>query len=225
MTKHIEERIELLNREISAKRIETNIFSNISLVLGLIVVIALGVYFGYGYKALNDVTQPEMVVSYAKAQITDASVEVRKVATEEIKKSAPVWAQEASTQFINNIPGFSENLEATVEEYFNEQLAVSQAQAGEEFQKIIENHRNDFKEAIDLMVEEGNSDEFVEKILPIVEQSSEIDLKDNAMVVMGSLIELNDRLDKLSSGKDLNPLEKQQKHILGLTRLLRESSK
>ena len=222
MTTHIQERIQLLNKEIAGTRRSTNWSSNLALLIGLVCIVLLCGYFGYGYKALNDVTQPKMIVEAAKGYMGDYSIEARKVASAEIRKSAPIWAQEASIELVANMPTFRKQAESTVETYFNEQIAMSQGLAGKEFKKIIQDNREDFGEAIKLMVEEGNSDEFVDTILPIIEKSSEIDLKDNAMLVLGGLDEINRRLEKLATGTDLNPLEEQQRHILGLTRVLRE---
>lgn len=220
--KHVEERISLLTKELASKRRGTNWSSNLTLIVGLAALILLCGYFGYGYYELNDATKPENVLGFAQAYMEDYSEEARKIAAKEVRNSAPVWAEEVSSQFVANMPSFREQAEVAIKDYFDEQIEMNQELVGKEFETIVSNHRDDFKEAIKIMIEEGNSDEFVEKVLPIIEKSSAIDLKDNSLAVLGGLKEINTRLDKLANEEDLNPLEEQQKHILGLTRLLRD---
>ena len=85
----------------------------------------------------------------------------------------------------------------------------------------MEENRADFKDAIDVIVKDGGSDEFMDKIMPIIEREYAPDMKDSVSNALSAIQELNRRIEKLSMGLELNPIEEQQKHILGLTRLLR----
>ena len=220
-TTHTEERINILIKELAKKRRATNWGTNLSLIVGLLAIGALCVYFGYGYYMLDDVTRPEQVVAYAKTYLDDYSKEGRKLAAEEVKKSAPIWAQEASRELVANMPTFRTKAESTIVKYHDEQLEKTHATTEQEFVKLMDENRADFKDAIEVVMKEGGSDEFMEKIMPIIEREYAPDMKDSVSNALSAIQELNRRIEKLSMGLELNPIEDQQKHILGLTRLLR----
>jgi hypothetical protein len=218
----MEERINQLSKELAAKRRSTNWSSNLSLIIGMLLILLLCGYFGYGYYMFDDITNPKTIVASAKSYLEDLSVEARRTAGEEVRKSAPIWAQQASTELVANMPSFREKAEITFNQYFDEQVEKTKELTRSEFANIVENNRGDFQEAIDTLVQRGKSDEFVAKIMPIIEQQYATDMKTQVSNVLGGLQFINQQLDKLSTGQDLNPIEQQQRYILGLTRLMRE---
>jgi len=222
ITTHTEERIDMLVKELAKKRRATNWGTNLSLIVGLFAIGALCVYFGYGYFMLDDVTKPEKVVGSAKTYLDNYSKEARKVAAEEVKRSAPIWAQEASRELIANMPSFREKAETSIIQYLDEQLEKTHASTEQEFVKLMDENRADFRDAIGVIIKEGGSDEFVEKIMPIIEKEYAPTMKDSVSNALSAIQELNRRVEKLSMGQQLNSIEKQQRHILGLTRLLRK---
>lgn len=219
---HMEERIDLLTKELAAKRRSTNWSSNLTLVLGLLAILMLCGYFGYGYYALDDMTQPKTIVASATTYINDFSEEARRAAAEEVRKSAPIWAQEASKELVANMPSIRATAEDTIAGYFDQQLDETQSATRREFSRIMQEHREVFEEAINIVVEDNKADEFSDKILPIIEENYAGDLRSSVANVLGGLQDFNKRLDKLAAGKDLNPIEEQQRHIIGLTRLVQE---
>ncbi len=120
------------------------------------------------------------------------------------------------------MPNMREKMELSISNYFEDQLLESQEKTQLEFAKIVKENHDEFEEAINIIIQKGKSDEFVDKVMPIIEQKYATDMKASVRNVLGSLREINDRIDKLSKGGELNPIEEQQKHILGLARLLRE---
>ena len=218
---HTEERINMLVKEMAKKRRATNWGTNLSLIVGMLAIGALCVYFGYGYYMIDDVTKPEKVVAFAKTYLDDYSKEGRKLAAEEVKKSAPIWAKEASRELVANMPSFREKAESSIVKYLDEQLEKTHATTEQEFVKLMDENRADFKEAIDVIVKDGGSDEFMNKIMPIIEKEYAPDMQDSVSNALSAIHDLNRRIERLSMGQDLNPIEEQQKHILGLTRLLR----
>ena len=222
VTNHVEQRIDLLTKELASKRRTMNWSTNLTLIVGLLVILALFAYFGYGYNELNNVTKPENVLAAASGYLDQYSVEARKAAAEEVRKSAPVWAKEASRELVERMPELRERTEATVEEYFDTQLEIGENMTRREFEVILRDNRDDFEEAIDMIVEQDRADDFVDHILPIIEKNYAGDMKANVSQVLGGLQDMNRRIDKLARGKNLNPIEEQQRQILGLARRLRE---
>ena len=168
---HMEERIDILVKELSRKRSATNWGSNLSLVIGLLVILLLCGYFGYGYYMFDDVTRPENVVKYANSYLDEYSMQARQVASQEVRKSAPIWAQEASRELIANMPSFREKAETAIVQYLDEQLEKTQQQTASGFADLMDENRGSFAEAIDIIVKEEGSDEFVNKIMPIIEDN------------------------------------------------------
>lgn len=220
-TNHMEDRINQLHKELIGKRRATNWSSNIVLVLGLLIILALCGYFGYGYRELDSVTQPREIVGAAKSYLEDFSVEARKTAGEEVQKSAPIWAKQASTELLANMPKMRESAEESFTQYFDEQVQKTKEFTRAEFSKIVTDNRSDFDEAINMLVEKGKSDEFVAKVMPIIEQQYAADMPTQVSNVLGGLQFINQQLEKLALGQDLNPIEQQQRYILGLARLMR----
>ena len=219
---HVEERIDHLVKELAAKRRMTSLGTNLSFLVGLISIAMLCVYFGYGYYVLNDLTQPETVVGAAKAYLEDNSPRVMEIAATEVRNSAPVWADQASQEFIASMPTVREQAEVALMSYIDEQLDETQKLTSEGFEDMMNKHQADFADAINMMVEGGDSSGFTQKVMPLIEEAYAPEMKDSVLNTLGVLQEINRRMEKLAAGKDLNEIEVQQSKILGLTRLLRE---
>jgi hypothetical protein len=217
-----EERINILIKELSRKRRSTNWGTNLSLLIGLAAIVLLGGYFGYGYYMFDDVTKPENIVKYANSYLDEYSAQAREVAAEEVRKSAPIWAKEVSRELVAKMPMLREKAETTIVSYLDEQLEKTQQQTGTGFSELMDQNRGSFADAIDIIVKEGSSDEFVEKVMPIIEENYAPEMKSSVLNALGTLQDINRRMEKLARGQNLNEIEEQQRHILGLTRMLRQ---
>lgn len=221
-TSHLEERIDHLVKELAGKRRVTSLGTNLSLLVGLISIALLCVYFGYGYFMLDELTRPETVVGSAKAYLEDNSPRAMEIAATEVRNSAPVWASQASQELIASMPTVREQAEVALLSYIDEQLAETQKLTSEGFEDMMDKHQADFADAINMMVAEGDSSGFSEKVMPLIEEAYAPEMKESVLNTLGILQEINRRMEKLAAGKDLNEIELQQSKILGLTRLLRE---
>ena len=221
-TSHVEERIDHLVKELAGKRRITSLGTNLSLLVGLISIALLCVYFGYGYFMLDELTKPETVVGSAKAYLEDNSPQAMEIAAAEVRNSAPIWANQASQEFIASMPTVREQAEVALMSYIDEQLAETQKLTSEGFENMMDKHQADFADAINMMVAGGDSAVFTEKVMPLIEEAYAPEMKESVLNTLGILQEINRRMEKLATGKDLNEIELQQRKILGLTRLLRD---
>ena len=221
-TSHVEERIDHLVKELAGKRRITSLGTNLSLLVGLISIALLCVYFGYGYFMLDELTKPETVVGSAKAYLEDNSPQTMEIAAAEVRNSAPIWANQASQEFIASMPTVREQAEVALMSYIDEQLAETQKLTSEGFEDMMDKHQADFADAINMMVAGGDSAVFTEKVMPLIEEAYAPEMKESVLNTLGILQEINRRMEKLATGKDLNEIELQQRKILGLTRLLRD---
>jgi uncharacterized protein (DUF2267 family) len=219
---HLEERINLLTKDMASKRRSTNWSSNLTLIVGLLAILLLCGWYGLGYARIDEVTRPDEVLQVSRLYLQESSEQARRIAAREVQNSAPVWAKQASQELIANMPNMRESMESSIAQYFEAQLEDSEQMTRDQFASILKDHKDEFEDAISIIIQEGKSDEFVDRVMPIIEQNYASDMKESVRNVLGSLREINERLDKLSEGGTLNPIEEQQKHILGLARLLRE---
>ena len=215
-----EQRIDKLTKEIARKRGKTNFGSTATLVIGLLAMGLLTAYFLYGYMEFQWVTQPENLVNYGKDEFDRNLVKVRAMAEEEIKKSAPDWAREISEEVVNNMPTAREQIEETLKSMLDEQLEEGQKITAAKFQQIVQDNRKDFAEAIESMTSEGGSEEFAEKVVPILEREVSVDMRYSAVQALGIFSDVNSRLEKLATGEGLNEIEQQMRYVLGLVKRL-----
>ncbi len=218
---HFEQRIDLLAKELASKRRSVNWFANLSLVVGILVLLTLGGYFGYGYNELNSMTKPDQILAAASNQLNEYSEEARKFAAVEVRKFAPLWAEEASLKLIQSLPSLREKTEESLAQFFDNQLQSRQKKTRREFAMVLRDNRDDFENAINIIVEQNDSSQFVDQVMPIIEKNYGAELKANVGEALSGLREANRRIVELAQGKDLNLIEQQQRQILGLLRLLR----
>ena len=158
----------------------------------------------------------------AKAYLEDNSPRAMEIAAAEVRNSAPVWADQASQELIASMPTVREQAEVALMSYIDEQLAETQKLTSEGFEDMMDKHQADFADAINMMVAGGDSAVFTEKVMPLIEEAYAPEMKESVLNTLGILQEINRRMEKLATGKDLNEIELQQSKILGLTRLLRD---
>ncbi len=217
-----EERLEQLSRELAGTRRWSRWTSNLALFIGLIAFALMCGYFGYFYYLLNDLTRPESAVRVLSGIVAEQGPELRKMASEEIRESAPVVAREISARFIERLPIAREQLEATINRAVDAQLSEAHQRTSEEFERIIRENRDEFRDAIKGMVDESDSQTFVDNTMPIFEKEYIPGLRYDAIRVLGVLDDLDQKFERLATSETLNPVEAQMRHILGLTRYLRE---
>ncbi len=217
----LNQRVDQLKKVLAQKRSRTNFFNTSTLIVGLLVLALLTAYFAVGYYQFADITRPEMVLKFGKAELEKNLTQVRQTMSDEIKRAAPGWAEEISAELINGMPNFREFLEESITGVIDEQIEKGKVITKEKFVSMIEDNRQDFEEAIELMGDEDASQAFVDRIMPIMEKEYVPNMRFDAIQILGVLDDLNQRLAKLEKGENLNEIEKQQRYILGLTRTLR----
>jgi hypothetical protein len=214
-------RIDQLNRRLASRRRSTNFASTLTLIIGLIAIGLLSFYFYYGYKQFQEVTDPKMLITLVKDQVNSNLPEVRNMAAQEIRASAPQWAQEASNELIKQMPTARAEIEKQIRAFLDSQLIEAKTITQAKFRQMIADNRAEVKEAVDTILSDKESQEFINAFMPVVEKSVAIDVQNNASEALGGFVDLNDRLEKLSKGEGLSELEKQQRYVLGLVQRLR----
>src|SRR5438105_14019886 len=105
------DRLEQVRRELARERRRVTWSAVLSLLLGLVLLAALGGYFVYGYSELRVLAKPEGLVDLAEVYIQKYIPELQKQIKDEAAKNAPKWAADLSKQALDNLPTGRKRLE------------------------------------------------------------------------------------------------------------------
>lgn len=214
-------RIDTLKQRLQQRRKRTNFASTLTLLIGLVAIGLLSYWFYVGYKGFQEITDPHKLVAIGKNMINEKLPEVREIAATQIRESAPQWSQELSDTLIKQMPAGRTEIENQISVFLDSQFQDANVVTKEKFREMIAQNRTEIQSAVDTILSDKESEAFVSAFMPVVEKSIGIDIQDNASEALGAFGELNDRLERLAKGENLNDLEKQQRYVLGLTQRLR----
>lgn len=221
----LSDRMNKLSQQISLHESAINRSARITTTVGLIGLVALSIYFYFGYTMIAGLLEPEQLVPYGAQMLSNRLPEARKALVTQISNSAPAWANEASVQARKEIPGVRVKLETYVMSGTDELLGKVTNLTEEHFRKALrENHdlvENGFKE---LANSEKLSDETLNALVTALEQELKSDMKTQAETVLETLRYLSDRVQRLSSGKGLDEQERYMRLILMIARRMRDTT-
>ncbi|MCH2180437.1 MAG: hypothetical protein MK108_00390 [Mariniblastus sp.] len=210
------QQVETLAAELSKKRQSIQRGMNLTLVMGVVALLALTTYFAYGYYQFKEVTRSTTIVNFAKAEFDRNLDELKQVAETEIVESAPIWAAQASQELVEQLPAGRQRLEHWLKDAIDQQLIDARAITSSKFDEILQANRPDLERAIRSMTSEGGSDQFVDQFLPLLEREAGVDMRQGAMQALGTFADINNQLDRLATNQDLNETEQQMRYVLGL---------
>lgn len=189
--------------------------------VGLVLMALLLGYFVWGFAKINELFNPDQIVPLAGVMVEDNLPGLRQSLQTSLAEQAPVWAEGLSTSAIEAAPSAREQLE----DYAMEQTAASIEQAaavGErEFRAILRDNRTVFEETLEKL---SDDEEYSEETLAIfrnaVNEQLGQDMQDQALEVLGTLIALREKLEKLAAGETMNREEATERHALMMIRHL-----
>jgi hypothetical protein len=190
-------------------------------VIGGILMVAMLGYFIFGFSEIEDLTKPENLVALAGEVVNSSLPEIRKSVQDTVKDSAPDWAQAISDQAIGATPTIRESLEDHILAQ-TEGVIANGVNLGEaEFRKILRENKSSFEDTLDDLAEgEEFSEETMQIFLDAVNKELGRDMEDQAEEVLGTLIALNEKVQKLSSNSGLNKEEALERQTLMVIRRL-----
>lgn len=190
-------------------------------VIGVILMAAMLGYFTFGFGEIEDLTKPENLVALAGEVVNSSLPEIRKSVQDTVKTSAPDWAQAISDQAIGATPTIRESLEDHILAQTEGVIANGVNMGEAEFRKVLRENKDSFERTIDELAEgEEYSEETLQIFLEAVNKEMGRDMEDQAEEVLGTLIALNEKLQKLSSNDILNKEEALERQTLMVIRRL-----
>ena len=195
--------------------------AKVTAIVGIVLVAVIAVYFYIGIGQVKEFIEPELIVPYVGDQVGGMIPELANQATDTLIKEAPNWAEGLSDQAIDAAP----KARGKLEEYIMDQSQVVIDQAvtigDDEFRKLLRENRQTFEETLDALAEdEQYSDETVQVFLDAINNELGRDMQDQAEQVLGTLVALRERAEKLSAGKDLTEAERQIRFAAMIARRL-----
>lgn len=195
--------------------------AKVTAVIGIILMAAMLGYFTFGFSEIEDLTKPENLVALAGEVVNSSLPEIRESVQSTVKDSAPDWAQAISDQAIGATPTIRESLEDHILAQ-TEGVIANGVNVGEaEFRKILRENKSAFEDTLDELAEgEEFSEETMQIFVDAVNKELGRDMEDQAEEVLGTLIALNEKVQKLSSNSGLNKEEALERQTLMVIRRL-----
>ena len=189
--------------------------------VGLVLMAALLGYFVWGFSYINELFNPDKIVPLAGVMIQDNLPSLRQTLETSLTEQAPIWAEGLSTSAIEAAPSAREQLE----DYAIEQTSASIEQVAEvgekEFRAILKDNRSQFEVTFEQLADDQEySEETLEVFRDAVNAQLGQDMQSQATEVLGTLIALHDKLDKLAAGETMNQEEATERHALMMIRHL-----
>jgi hypothetical protein len=192
----------------------------ITTVIGVVGLVAVCAYSIYGYTEINELLKPQMLVTYAASMAEEKLPELRTTLEDEVKKNAPVWAEEMSRQAIASIPDVRAQLEdhvlAQVDEMFEQTVNLTKP----EMQKFMTEHKSVIAQAISDLKKDDHvlSNESIKGIEDAINETLQTDMKAHAQEALRTLQEMVVKGGQLKEGKDLNEFDTRLREIIMILR-------
>jgi hypothetical protein len=221
-SRSLKERLQRLEQDLIRQRQRTNATTTLTAIVGIIVLIAVGIYFGIGYTQIKWAIEPDRVVETLGQKLDDNIPVVRKQLEDEIKKSAPQWAATLSKEALGQLPVARQQLERLTTQYLDENLQNTQSMTEEHFRSFLTKNKADLQKKFD----ELEKNEFLaEASLADVEQELnkefQTNLKAESDRLLRDLTSFNTAFKKVREGKDLNEEQKLWRQSVMIARSLR----
>ncbi len=221
----LSDRMTQLTQQISRHESAISRSSRTTNIIGVIALVALSIYFYFGYTMIAGLLEPKTLVPYGARMLEDRLPEARKALVKQISDSAPYWAKEASVQARKEIPGLRGKLENYVISNTDQVLGKVSTLTEDQFRKALRENRelveSGFKE---LSSSDKLSDETLNAMVNALERELKSDMKSQAEIVLESLQYLSERVQRLSVGKSLDEQERYMRQILMIARRMRDTT-
>lgn len=221
----LSDRLTQLTQQVARHEAAISRSARLTTTIAMIALVALSIYFYFGYTMIAGLLEPEMLVPYGTRMLEDRLPEARKALVTQIAASAPAWAKEASLQVRKEIPTLRGKMETYVSSSTDQMLGKVSTLTEDQFRKAIKENRatieNGFKE---LASSDTLSDASLNALVLALEQELKSDMKSQAEIVLETLRYLSERVQRLSSGKQLDEQERYMRQVLMIARRMRDTT-
>lgn len=219
-------RLEQLRQDVAAERQRTARSTTATGIVGLLVLIALSIYFYIGYRLLDETAQPERIVTVGAQVLDDNLTEVRKSAQAQVATNAPVWAQGLSQQAQAALPTGREKLEDYVMTQVEEALKRGTVLTEDRFRQFLkENSAQIERDLKELSQSPDLAEQSMASLQEAVEKEVGADMMAQSREFRAALSGLIDKLKKYENATNLTSEENNERRILLLARALQQQER
>jgi hypothetical protein len=184
-------------------------------ILGLLLLCLIAGYFAYGYREIRTLVGPDHLVPLAGNMLDDSLPELRHSLHQTVAASAPVWAEGLSTTAVEAAPRAREALEEYVLNQTQVVLEHATTLGEDQFRKILREHRAEMEQTLAQLANDQNySDETLKIFVAALNDELGRDLQEQSHEVLGTLIGLKEKLQRLAKGGTLSQEEALERHAL-----------
>jgi hypothetical protein len=214
-----EARLESVQRDLARIRSQTNRSSLLTTVIGLAALCLLGFYFWFGYNAFAEATKPETIVGAAATMIDENMPKARQSIEEQVKESAPAWAEGLSKQAVAAMPTAREELQKYLLTEMDKAIQQSHLLTEAKYREILKNHRPQILKVVhELTTSPQMAAESVAELEKTMEAELQADMKRDSRELLEALILINERLQKMAKNQPLNEEEQLEQRVAQLAR-------
>jgi hypothetical protein len=192
----------------------------LTIVLGVVMLIAICAYFIYGYIQIDQLLRPKMLVDFAGTMVQDQLPELRANLEAEVQKNAPVWANELSRQAISSVPDMRKQLEDHIIGQVDFMVGETINLTGPEIDKFLKDNKAEITRAIGELQKDEKvlSDESLASIEKALNDTLQTDMKAQAKEALKTLEEITSKGSQLRDGNNLGEFDKRLRDIVMILR-------
>jgi hypothetical protein len=220
----LEARMERIRQSMSEQQARLARGSMLTASIGAVLCVLMAVWFSIGYGMLRDMTTPKKIVEAAEAVVLESLPEARKALEAQINDSADEWAAKISEEVQKNIPKVRVKLEDFIMVKADEALDHVQVVTAEQFRTFVTGNTAMLQDGFRSLKKPDDADQFVQDLKGALEQEMGRNMREQSEEMLHMVYDLNSKLEKLKSGKNLNAEQALELEILMIAKRLQDDS-
>ncbi|HVC98419.1 MAG TPA: hypothetical protein VND64_32430 [Pirellulales bacterium] len=221
LSSSLEDRLDSVQRELAAQQRKLVGRTRFTGFIAAIVLVALSVYFYYGYTQLNELTEAAKLVALAEITIVDNLAPARRILEDEIKSGAPGWADQLSREVQESLPQAREELEKYIVEQMKMMIDATGALTEEQLRGFFKDNHDVLERGLqDLSSSPDMAEQTMQELMAALDKQLSKQMHDEALELFATLSLMSEKLAKLKSGRGLNAEQQLERQVLMLFRRL-----
>lgn len=134
-------RIDNARLELHRLQVKINRSTQLTIIVAILLMGALGGYLYYGFRMWDYVTEPKNLVNYLGVKLDDMIPGAKKSLEDEIEKSSPQWAEHLSEKMLASVPDARKKVEAFVLEQMEATIQKAHLVTEKGFRTFLQKNR------------------------------------------------------------------------------------